>query len=126
MSDEELSDPSGSGELKKCVDGIFAVKNLDPGASGLGYAQFLVEGNLIGQQDPRLVDIRHNQFAVESLGNGSSQFDHFAHIGTRRDADKNPLVGAELLPDTVALQIIAKLVIHDVRGEHQRQFPQFR
>src|SRR5450759_3072999 len=126
MSDEELSDTSGSGELKKCVHRIIAVQNLDLSASGLRDGQLLVEGSLIRQRDLRLADIRHNQFAVESFGNGLSQFDHFADIGARRYADKNPLVGAELLLDTVALQIIAKLVIHDVRGEHQRQLPQFR
>ena len=29
------------------------------------------------------------------------------HVGTRRDADENPLLRAELLLDAVALQIVA-------------------
>ena len=108
MSNEKLGDASRPGELKKCVHWIIAVQNLDPGTSGLGNRQFLGESGLVLGRDLRLVDIRHNQFAVESFSNGSSYFDHFAHIGTRRYAYKNPLVGAEVLPDAVAIQIIAK------------------
>ena len=78
MSDEELRDTSGSGELEKRVDRIFAVQDLDPRASASGDRQFLVESSLIRRRDLRLVDIRHNQFTVEPVGNGSGRFDHLA------------------------------------------------
>src|ERR1043165_359104 len=74
----------------------------------------------------RLVDVGNNELPVESVGNYLSRRDHRLYIGPRRDADEDPFVGSQVLCNSMLRQVLLELVVHHVRGQHQRQFTESR
>src|SRR5579862_8954644 len=126
MSDEELRDPSGSGEFEKSLCWIVTFKNLDVRTGSVCDRQPRVQCGLIRRGDTQLIYVRHNKFSMEPLGYDLSGFHHCQHVRARSDAYENPFLRTELLFDPMAFQVFVELTLDYVRGYQQRHFTQLR
>src|SRR6516225_6302185 len=92
VTDENLGDAVGAGEVEDGLDDIFAIKNLDVQTFAPGLGQTLFEGSAVRHREPRLAHIDGKDIAMEACGAAASAGEHVVEISSRRETDEKAFV----------------------------------
>src|SRR6516162_1985325 len=124
VTDENLGDAVGAGEVDDGLDDRFAIKNLDVQAFAPGLRQTLFEGSAILQREPGLAHIDGKNIAMEARGAAASAGEHLVEISARRETDEKALVHAPGFFEAVRAEIALQAGVNDVGGKNQGHFAQ--
>lgn len=124
VTDEDLGDAVGAGEVEDGLNDIFAIKNLDLKTFAAGLGQTLFEGSSVHRREPGLAYIDGKDIAMEARGAAASAGEHAVEISARRETDEKSLVHAPGLFEALRAEIAPQAGVNDVGGKNQGHLAQ--
>ena len=99
--------------MAELVDAVRPPARLAPGAGGPRLArrsEFLVQRRLVCGRNLGLTYVCRDQFAMELLRHQVRRCQHLLRVRSRRQADQDAFLRVKLLVNSVALEVIGKLL----------------